>query len=39
MMLMHRMMTNASPDKKRPMAAIFVALLAVGLVVFGWGSL
>ena len=34
-MLMHHMMKNASPEKKRRMAAILGALLAIGLVVFG----
>lgn len=34
-MLMHQMMKNASPEKKRRMAAIFAVLLVLGLVVFG----
>lgn len=33
-MMMNHMMRNASPEKKRKFAAIFAALLTIGLVVF-----
>lgn len=34
MMLMHRMMKNASPEKKRILFALYGTLLAIGIAIF-----